>query len=443
MKKLYTLTLILGLSATVQAQSGLYGWGSSSWGALGNGATFGVVFNPTRIGTANWQTIDAGLGYSVGIQADGTLWSWGTDSDEQLGNGTLGDATTPKQISTATQWQTLSCGLDHTVALKRDGSLWGWGNNIEGGLGTGNSADVTTPAQIGGGTADWKAIAAGNHYTLAIKTNGTLWAWGDNNYGELGDGNTSDQYSPVQIGTGTDWQMVAAGGYFSFGIKTDGTLWAWGRNSFGGANNKTPVQIGAGAGWRLVATFDDSHFAIKTDGTLWSWGDNLAGQLGIGNNTSATTMTQVGTATDWLGVAPGADHAIMLKNDHSLWGSGAGVMNGQTAASNVPVQIGTDTWSSIASGSVHSFALKGGTTSIGTNLTSGAGIRVYPNPAVNVLRVDADDDLRSISLFSLQGQMVMQSTTPETDIATLAGGTYLYRIVLKNGTGTTGTIIKK
>jgi len=443
MKKLYTLTAILGLSAAVQAQSGLYGWGSSSWGALGNGATFGVVFSPARIGTANWLTIDAGLGYSVGIQADGTLWSWGTDSNEQLGNGTLTDATTPKQISTATQWQTLSCGLDHTVALKRDGSLWGWGNNIEGGLGTGNSNDVTTPTQIGGGTADWKAIAAGEHYTLAIKTNGTLWAWGDNNYGELGAGSTSDQYNPVQVGTGTDWQMVASGDYFSFGIKTNGTLWAWGRNSFGGANNSSPVQVGTGTDWKLVASHDDSHFAIKTDGTLWAWGDNLAGQLGIGNNTSTTVMTQVGTATDWLAVAPGTDHAVMLKKDHSLWGSGAGVMNGQTAATNVPAQIGTDSWSTIASGSVHAFALKGGTTGIGTTQVSNTGVRVYPNPATHFIQVATDNELLSLSLFNLQGQMVLQRATAEIDVTAMPEGMYLYRIVLKNGTIATGTITKK
>jgi len=441
MKKRYILTAILAIGATsMQAQTGLYGWGSNSWGALGNGAIFGVVFTPTQIGTATWKMIDAGLGYSVAVKDDGTLWSWGTDADEQLGNGTLTDATTPKQISTAGNWQSLSCGLDHTVCVKTDGTLWGWGNNIEGGLGTGNAADVTTPTQIGGGTADWKFAAAGVHYTLAIKKDGTLWGWGDNNYGELGDGSTSDRYSPVQIGTDNDWKMVAAGAYYTFGIKNNGTLWAWGKNSFGGANETSPVQVGTATDWKIVATNDDSHFAIKTNGTLWAWGDNIAGQLGIGTNTTVTTITQVGSATDWINAAPGTDHTIMQKADFTIWGTGAGAMNGQTAASNVPMQIGTDKWATIASGSVHSFALKQSSTGVDHIFVPTKTV-VFPNPAQNYLHVDTA--IKDITIYSIQGKVVARSVTNTVNVSLLPAGTYTYSCTLKDGTSTKGMFIKQ
>lgn len=445
MKKTITfLTLFAAAVPAIHAQTSLYGWGSSSFGALGNGAVFGVVFTPTQIGAANWRVIDAGLGYSTGIQEDGTLWAWGTDTDDQLGNGDLGDQTTPAQISADANWQKISCGLDHTIAIKADHTLWGWGNNIEGGLGTGNSNNLSVPTQIGDGTADWAMAAAGNHFTLAIKTDGTLWAWGDNNYGELGDGTHQDRYEPVQIGTGNDWKWVAAGRYFSFGIKNDGTLWAWGDNSFGGANVEVPTQVGTGNDWKTVASLDDSHFAIKTDGTLWAWGDNLAGQLGIGTNTSTTEMTQAGTATDWMEVAPGTDHTIFLKTDHTLWGTGLGASNGQMAASNTPLQIGTDnTWSAIASGSVHAFALKGAAPTGIQQINTGTEVVLYPNPATDCIRIRTKSAMESITFRSLNNRQVWQGKSEDINISRLSDGIYLYRIIFKNGQYAEGKFVKQ
>ena len=131
-------------------------------------------------------------------------------------------------------------------------------------------------------------IAAGSYHTLAIKSDGTLWAWGYNYSGQLGDGTTSNKTTPVQIGTGTNWSQIAAGGYHTLAIKSDGTLWAWGYNSYGqlgdgasgGGNYKTtPVQIGTGTNWSQIAAGGYHTLAIKSDGTLWAWG-NYYGQLG-------------------------------------------------------------------------------------------------------------------------------------------------------------------
>src|SRR3989337_2999238 len=135
----------------------------------------------------------------------------------------------------------IAAGSYHTLAIKSDGTLWAWGYNYSGQLGDGTTSNKTTPVQIGTGT-NWSQIAAGGYHTLAIKSDGTLWAWGGNSFGQLGDGTSSDyKTTPVQIGTGTNWSQIAAGGYHTLAIKSDGTLWAWG-NYYG--------QLGDATAWK-------------------------------------------------------------------------------------------------------------------------------------------------------------------------------------------------
>lgn len=446
--KAMTVAAMYATATGANAQNSLYGWGSSGWGALGNGATFGTVSSPTQTGTANWKFVDGGLGFSVGMQSDGTLWSWGQNgSDYQLGDGTTTDKTTPVQISTGMDWKTLSVGQSHTLILKNDHTLWGFGDGNSGAFGTGSATSLSTPTQIGGGTADWEAVAGGNNFTLAIKTNGTLWGWGKNSYGQIGNGSTgADVYSPVQIGTDTDWKMVAASGKNnSFAIKTDGTLWAWGYNSFGGLIVNTPTQVGTDNNWKIVATLDDSHYAIKTDGTLWAWGDNIAGQLGIGNNSNTTTITQVGTDNDWESVAPEADAAIMMKTNHTIWGAGQAIYNGisPVANTNAPVQIGTDNlWTFIAAGYTQAFALKGSTTGI-TGNTVNSSITMYPNPAVETLHIKTSISTEYITLSNAVGRTVYSGNAAEINVAGFSSGIYYYMVSLKNGERISGKFSKQ
>lgn len=442
-KSLLKTIIVAAMFATTtgaNAQKTLYGWGSKSWGALGDGATFGNASSPTQIGTANWKTVGGGLGFSVGIQSDGTLWSWGQNgSDYQLGDGTTTDRTTPVQISTNTDWKTLSIGVSHTLLIKNDHTLWGFGNGNSGAFGTGTSANLTTPTQIGGGTADWEDVAGGNNFTLALKTNGTLWGWGKNGYKQLGNNDNSDVYSPMQIGTDTDWKMIAASeSGNSFAIKTDGTLWAWGGNSLGGgAAIGTATQVGTATDWKFIASgVDKSYFAIKTDGTLWAWGYNLNGQLGIGNNDyTIATITQVGTDTDWESVVAGGSMAIMMKTNHTIWGAGQAFFNGidPVANTNVPLQIGTDNlWTFITAGSTQSFALKGSTTGIQDNATFANSISLYPNPANDFVTITNLPKGSTISILDVTGKSVYSSTVTneQTTIntANLTTGIYLIRI---------------
>jgi len=173
----------------------------------------------------------------------------------------------------------------------------------------------------------WDSIASGAYHTLAVAQNGTLWSWGYNSVGQLGNGNTTNQLNPVQIGTDANWSKVSAGYYHSFAIKTDGTLWAWGNNSNGqlgngnNVNQLSPLQIGTSQ-WLDVVGGQEFSLGVMSNGTLWSWGSNLYGQLGDGGLPTRNYPVQIGTATDWLQVAAGQYHSYALKTTKKLWAWG-------------------------------------------------------------------------------------------------------------------------
>jgi alpha-tubulin suppressor-like RCC1 family protein len=262
----------------------------------------------------------------------------------------------------------IAAGYYHTVALKTDGTLWAWGDNSFGQLGDGTTTDRYSPVQVVGGN-DWAAIATGSIHTVALKTDGTLWAWGDNSFGQLGDGTTTDRYSPVQVVGGNDWAAIAAGGSHTTALKTDGTLWVWGRNSNGQLGDGTtvqrnaPVRVGTDNDWAAIAAGWYHTVALKTDGTLWTWGENWDGQLGDGTTVRKTTPLRIGSGNDWAAIAAGWYHTVALKTDGTLWTwgyNGEGELgDGTTVRKNTPVHIGSDQdWAGIAAGGYHTVALK-------------------------------------------------------------------------------------
>ena len=185
----------------------------------------------------------------------------------------------PLVVLTPTSPSTIAVGEFHSLVIA-DGSLWAWGNNWHGQLGDGTTTNRAKPVQIGADT-DWASIAAGGGHTVAIKIDGSLWAWGYNWHGQLGDGTTENRIAPVQIGSNIDWASVFAGDSYTMAIKTDGSLWAWGRNcssQLGDGTTEdrlTPTQIGTDTGW-IRAMPDAMHtLALKNDGSLWFWGSNL------------------------------------------------------------------------------------------------------------------------------------------------------------------------
>jgi alpha-tubulin suppressor-like RCC1 family protein len=341
----------------------LFSWGANNFGQLGLGNTTNYS-SPKQVGAlTDWYKFVAGAGdYSIAIKTDGTLWAWGQGSFGCLGLGSTTSYSSPKQVGSLTNWKDISNGLYSSLAIKTDGTLWSWGWNDYGQLGLGNTTSYSSPKQVGLLT-DWLSIAASGYYGfLAVKTNGTLWAWGRNNYGQLGLGNTTPYSSPKQVGALTNWLKISGGGYYghSHAVKTDGTLWSWGINSSGqlGLGNTTnyssPKQVGLLTNWSYSSSGAVSCLALKTNSTLWSWGDNSSGQLGQGNTTNYSSPKQVGALTDWLLIAAnGYFSGYALKTNGTLWswgGNGSGQLGlGNRTSYSSPKQVGSlTTWSNIS-----------------------------------------------------------------------------------------------
>jgi alpha-tubulin suppressor-like RCC1 family protein len=283
---------------------------------------------------------------------------WGFNGAGQLGNGNILNYSSPIQVGGLYNWKQVSCGYS-TLAVKTDGTLWACGLNLSGQLGIGNQVNYNSPVQVGGLT-NWKQVSCGYNFTTAIKTDGTLWTWGQNVYGQLGLGNVINYSSPVQVGSLTNWKQVACGYRISAAVKTDGSLWTWGINPDGQLGNgvnisySSPIQVGGLYNWKQVSC-GYSTLAVKTDGTLWACGLNLSGQLGIGNQVNYNSPVQVGGLTNWKQVSCGYNFTTAIKTDGTLWTWGQNVY-GQLGLGNVinyssPVQVGSLTnWKQVSFG---------------------------------------------------------------------------------------------
>lgn len=326
--------------AAINENGTLWAWGCNYSGQLGNGSggdqTHAADSNvPIQIGSdTDWADISLGHHSSYALKTDGSMWAWG---DGYLGDGTLVLKKSPVRIGENSLWSDVNASLEYfTFAINNDGSLWAWGLNDFGQFGNGTNGDQATskvPVQTNS-DSDWKIISAGKDHAAAIKNDGTLWAWGHNWYGQLGDGTggshsaANDSNVPKKIGVDADWQTVAANGNFTLAIKTDGTLWAWGDNQHGqrgDADNSpknSPVQVGSDSDWSDVSAGFDHAVGIKTDGTLWAWGSNIHGQLGNGTTIDKNAPEKIGADADWSDISAGKDLTIALKNDGSLWAWG-------------------------------------------------------------------------------------------------------------------------
>jgi len=380
-------------SSTLESETltTLIAWGYNDRGQLGNGTTT-ESFTPVEVSDlVGVRDTAAGDDDSLALKDDGTVWAWGFNHLGQLGNGTPADGSTPVPLQVKdpndpsgylSGVQAIATHYSHSLALKDDGTVWAWGFNRDGQVGNGTTTiEISTPVQVkdsndpSGFLSGVQAIDAGSSHSLALKDDGTVWAWGYNGNGQLGNGTTIDSSTPVEVGNLEGVEAITAHYSHSLALKDDGTVWAWGSNRCGGprlwisgqlgddeiASSNTPVEVGGlPSGVMAIAAGQCHSLALKDDGTVWAWGANLSGQLG---NTTIThhssTPVEVSDLEGVEAITAGSSGSLALKDDGTVWAWGIIAREGGVVRPSVAVvQVSVVGWAkAIATGRSHSIAV--------------------------------------------------------------------------------------
>ena len=348
--------------------------------------------NASSTPPANVISIAAGEHHSVALKADGTVWTWGYNFYGQLGNGEIspegqGQAT-PSQVPDLTGVIAIGAGSFHTLALKGDGTVWAWGDNRDGQLGTGAASAVPQASPVSVPLLkDVVYIAAGGGNSIAVDKDRSVWVWGINNSGQLGDGTTIMRQSPMPVSFPHPGMFAGAGSHVLL-ADLNGMVFTWGANDSGQLGNGTAdgsltplflatlwdnnagpalkpvIAVAAGGGYPPLADTRQNHsVALRKDGTVMAWGNNSCGQIGDGTGDAARLAPVKVSSLSGVGaVAAGLHHSIALKKDGTVWAWGDNEFgelgDGTITGRNIPVQARLSGVGSIAARGDFTLALK-------------------------------------------------------------------------------------
>lgn len=403
-----------------------------------------------------------GFRHSLFLKNDGTVWACGNNYSGELGNGTNANAYSPVQVKAGTSncvtnlcnITAVSTGYNHSLFLKDDGTVWACGENIAGQLGDGTTINKNTPVQVIG-ISGVIAISAGGRHSLFLKNDGTVWACGVNSGGELGDGTNTDKLSPIQVTAITgSITAISAGESHSLFLKNDGTVWACGYNNKGqlgdgtitGIGKTSPVQVIAGTSGcstflcniiGISAGGEHSVF-LKSDRTVLSCGNNSHGQLGDGtmvDKSSPVLAIGLASITD---IAAGYSHSVFRKNDHTVLACG----------NNNSGQLGDGSLLDKNSAVLVSGLCAGGTTSVESNYFESDKISIYPNPNNGTFTITLLEPTNSVrvevytSLGALVYKNAIVNQQTAINLTNQTSGLYFIKVLNDNGIVATKKIIK-
>jgi alpha-tubulin suppressor-like RCC1 family protein len=342
---------VAGNAAGAAAPGTLTTWGSNAFGQLGNGTTSATPVGPGAVaGLTDVVDVHGGREHVVALTADATVYTWGSNKEGQLGLGDSSNRSTPTVVPglcPGSQVTAVETGHNSTLALCGDGTVWAWGLNADGQLGDGSTTLRRSPVRVSGLT-DAVAIAAGRDMAYAVRAGGTLVAWGDNQYGELGNGSTVDSSTPVAVPALTNVAGIAGGRNHALALLADGSVRAFGANTYGQlgdgstVNRSTAVPV-LGLSSRVVEVIAGAHhsYALRDDGQVLSWGRNYRDELGNGSTAASTRPVSVTGVSSAASIGSGRDHGLAVMTDGTVmaWGYNANGQLGDGTTTNRSVAV--------------------------------------------------------------------------------------------------------
>ncbi|MDI1233789.1 MAG: T9SS type A sorting domain-containing protein [bacterium] len=403
--------------------SNVKAWGYNFYGQLGDSTRVDKT-TPAKVNNLKGIiAISGGNKHSLALKNDNTVWFWGDNNN-----------ISPKIINNLTQIKAISCGADHSLVLKNDGTVWTWGANNLGQLGDSSKIDKSIPVKVYG-LDSIIAISGGNKYSLALKNDGTVFAWGDNSSGSLGDSTINNKIIPTKVNLLVNIKAISAGyGKHSLALKNDGTVWAWGNNFYGQLGDSTkdkagclcktsPVQVHNLSNIIAIEAVNENSVALKNDKSVWVWGVNINGQLGDGTNIDKIEPFPNGlsSVTD---IASGGNHALALKSDGTVWAWGF----------NYDGELGDGTTNRTGCNCKSTPVMVSGLCSVSSEVETNykdLAVSIYPNPSNGTFTISNNGVLNEMryEIYNSIGEMVLnQSYSNKIDLSNSPKGVYLVRI---------------